>query len=331
MRHDLLYLCLGLCMGGCALFSGGSQSSQGSAGANANEAYAAQVEQYRAQAKAQPGAYQPATLFAAIVKGLVGAPATAPDLDRAALVEEAAGYLDAVDEAEYGYAALADKGSLLAAAGDTEGALAAFHASLADKPNVMAIPEMLPLLASTGGGAEIPGVCGGVREGIEQTDQISILMHHCSASGDPMEWASAQDQAAYAQFQAEQAQRQAQREAERQAEQDRLAASFSQPESPPSSSGSSSSSSPAPAAGGGSISVRNDCKQKVRVFRGRVNGSYPGGGTFGWHSPNTVSSYSLSGSDQLCIVTENDREIVSCAGSGSSLKITDSCSGFAPR
>ena len=28
---------------------------------------------------------------------------------------------------------------------------------------------------------------------------------------------------------------------------------------------------------------------------------------------------------------ENDREIVSCAGSGGSLRITDSCTGFAPR
>lgn len=146
-----------------------------------------------------------------------------------------------------------------------------------------------------------------------------------------MEWASEEDRAGYAQFQAEQAQRRAEHEAQRRADQERLQASFSQPEPTPSASGSSNTSSSASAPTGGSISVRNDCKQKVRLFRGRVNGRYPGGGTFGWHSPNTVSSYSLSGSDQLCIVTENDREIVSCAGSGSSLKITDSCSGFAPR
>lgn len=326
-----IILSLSLCMSpaACALFSSSSSSNPGGAGADSSQIYAAQIEQYRAEAKAQPGAYQPATLFAAIVKGMLGAN-TAPELDRPALVEEAVGYLDAVDEPQYVHAALADKGSLLAAAGRSDEALAAFRASLAETPNVLAIPEMLPLLASTGAGAEVPEICGGVRAAIEDVQRVNILMFHCEGAGDPMAWASAEDRATYAQFQQEMAQQQAQREAERQAEQERLQASFSQPDPAPSSSGSSGGAS-APAPSGRSVSVKSDCKEKVRLFRGRVNGRYPGGGTYGWHSPNSITSYSLSGDDQLCIVTENDREIVSCAGSGSSLRVTESCTGFAPR
>ncbi len=81
-----------------------------------------------------------------------------------------------------------------------------------------------------------------------------------------------------------------------------------------------------------SVSVHNACREQVRLFRGRTNGTYPGSGTYGWHSSNSTSTYHLSGDDELCIV-ENDRAILACIKppSGARVEITESCSGFRNR
>ena len=83
------------------------------------------------------------------------------------------------------------------------------------------------------------------------------------------------------------------------------------------------------------VSVRNDCARSVRLFRGDTSGRgrYAAGGTYGWHSPNTIATYHLSGDDELCIVDENDRDVVACTQppDGAQLRVTPSCGGFSRR
>jgi hypothetical protein len=61
-----------------------------------------------------------------------------------------------------------------------------------------------------------------------------------------------------------------------------------------------------PVASGGSVSLRNECKRRVKIFPGTVNnGRYAGNGTEGWHGPNYTTSYMLSAGDQLCVVGDS--------------------------
>ncbi len=83
------------------------------------------------------------------------------------------------------------------------------------------------------------------------------------------------------------------------------------------------------------VSVHSECERSVRLFRGATSGRgrYAAGGTYGWHSPNTIATYHLSGDDELCIVDENDRDVVACTQppDGAQLRVTPSCGGFSRR
>ncbi|MCP4810211.1 MAG: hypothetical protein GY913_24205 [Proteobacteria bacterium] len=70
------------------------------------------------------------------------------------------------------------------------------------------------------------------------------------------------------------------------------------------------------------------CDTKVRVFKGSSPSS---GGTYGWESPNSVRSLSMSAGDVLCIADGSDK-VQSCwTASGSTAKLEVGCGGFMQR
>lgn len=80
-----------------------------------------------------------------------------------------------------------------------------------------------------------------------------------------------------------------------------------------------------------SISISSDCRQTVRIFKGKK--PKWGSGTYGRHSANSIVSYSGSAGDMIWIVDKSDNGISSLTlspGMGN-MKILRSCSGFGSR
>ena len=80
-----------------------------------------------------------------------------------------------------------------------------------------------------------------------------------------------------------------------------------------------------------SISLHNDCPNKVKLFMGEKPKF--GSGTYTSLDSNNTSSYSMKPGDMIWIVDESENGISSMsAGTGTfqNMKITSSCSEFAP-
>jgi hypothetical protein len=285
------------------------------------------LDQARAQLEARPGQTDPAVVFAAAVQSV--APRMSVE-ERDALVQEALLYLDAAadNEPERAWAARAAEGTMRQAVGDAAGAESALRLSLQLRPNLVALPPLTQLLVASGRAGEVPALCAAARPHHGTPDELHLLMSTCQRAGDPLAWASDADRVTWQQQELALQKAAIAAEAQRQAEQEALYASFSDPA--PTSSGSSStptSSGPAMA----SVTLKNNCSDRVRVFFG--DKPKYGSGRYSWISSNSVSSYSMQAGDMLWIVDESDNGLSSTSvGAGSSrVEITSQCTGFVIR
>lgn len=200
-----------------------------------------------------------------------------------------------------------------------------------------ALKTLLEARVASGAPADPAGACKGVRPGVKDDIQRFLLLDTCNAfsgasdSDAGLAWASADDRAFYKTKLAEQAERAAAREAERQARAAALSAAAAEAakQSAAARASSASSASSSSSAGGPvSVSVHVSCSERVRLFRGHSPSS---SGTYGWESPNSTVSYTVSAGDVICIADGSDK-VQSCwtAGSGSA-SLDVSCGGFKAR
>lgn len=334
-----------LCLAGCfgALMGPGlGDPTQASDSAVANN-----VTSAKAEAEANPGDTQKAVAYAELLgAAFQGGTVARGRLDGQALVPDALEKLDGAAVAHPDDAAMltAVKGNLFVRSGQTDEGVAQYEASMAIEPNLYALVPLIEVYAAARRHDDIDAHCQATRKSVSEQDRLYTLLRACASArpgmtgAQALPWASRKDVAFYEE---QRAIDQARAEAEKRAEAERQAELLRQREQEEAARRAAAASNPSPASTGGSsgsghysanVSVHNGCSQQVRIFRGRVNGSYTGSGTYGWHGVNTTSSYHLSGDDELCIV-ENDRNIVSCTKpqNGARLEITSSCSGFARR
>ncbi|MCB9760221.1 MAG: hypothetical protein H6739_10335 [Alphaproteobacteria bacterium] len=312
-----------LALPGCALILGNAYTVPTVA-----DMYGPQLDSARAGVAASPGTYAPAAQFNALVIGYLGA-GGGDATQRAALVDESAGYLKAAAEGEpaMAYAAWADVGSLRAQNGQNAEARAAFEASQDAQPNLVGLDAWLGAVAADGG--SVPETCEGLRPATRgQDDLLMVLMVNCAQAGDPLAWASESEMAKYEADRAAAAQR----AAERQAAADARAASFSTPTtSSPSSSSSSSSSSTSSTPSTVSVRLKNGCSETVRLFFG--DKPKYGSGRYTTLGANNITSESMRPGDMIWIVDSSDNGISSVTvGPGASdVEITSGCAGFTSR
>jgi len=284
-----------------------------------------QLDAARSAAAAAPGQYQPAAQFAYAALGMIRAGAV-PEADRAALVSEAEGYLQAAitGEPNLGWAAWNDIGRLRHFTGDSPGGIEAFEASHAAEPNLGAVDDWLGAVQATGGA--VSDTCARLRQDTGEANRVA-LMGSCASHGDTLQWASSADQVAYQQAQAEAAARAAQLAAEREAAYAAQQAAYSSAPSAGSGGGSSTSSAPSV----GSVSLKNTCPQTVKLFFG--DKPKYGSGRYTSLSANTITSESMRAGDMIWIVDDSQNGLSSFSASGTSqrVEINSNCTGFIAR
>jgi hypothetical protein len=342
----LLLVPLVLALQGCFLF--GSSTSPGQQNADAQAQMRANLEQQRAQAQA--GDAQAQVMYAATLLGVVSNPnakAAYGELDWDAMVAEAEGMLvqqAASPDQNTALQAVSLRAELQAATGRGAEALATWEAAHAAQPSFSTTLGVLLISQATGVALADPvGFCQQNRPLATDDMQLYQLMQACygvnpaGSMQDALPWASEADLALYAQVDAQvqaeaaarQAEWEAQREAERAENQRRMdeAAAASAANSSASSSSSSAPAGPSVV----SVTLKNNCRETVKLFFG--DKPKFGSGTYSSLGANTQTSHSFRPGDMMWIVDDGQNGISSTSVSAgmSRIEITESCTGLTAR
>ncbi len=364
-RVRLVLVLAGLSSAGCGAWLGlpnpqASQAGGDSASSGQSKSDDALFEQYEAALKksqATPQDMQAAFRVAAQVQllhdlGVV----ERKGLDSGKLVNEAEMTVDLAllsnkDDDSQAMGAMAKGGVYLSVGRAAEAVKLLEEAmTLAPKPGVLG--SLLAAYDKTSAGKDkIAAACARARPNAADDDALFGLLAGCieRLGRDGLSWPKAKEDLAFydqeserqaAQAAARRAEEEARREQQRQAaeaqrrEQEARARSGSSSSSSFSSGargGGSSGTAGSPANASYSLSLKNECKETVRLFYGQKPKF--GSGTYSSIGANTLQSKSGSVGDMIWIVDKSDNGISSYmprAGS-QNVVITPSCSGFAPR
>lgn len=278
----------------------------------------------KAQAAARSGGVKEVRAYAqAVQKTLVSGAAQREQLDGQLLRE-----LDATIERsralhpEQTAELLFSKGGAHLGAKDTEGALAAWRASMQARPSPVVAGHLAELLAADPSTrAEVKPTCKAGLSGAVDSNRRFELIATClklteaKRVDEALPWAGAEGVAFYKK---ELGDRRALAEYARSAEAQRPVMNDSSRGAP--AKGSTSS--------GWRITLKNACSRTVALFVG-TNPKF-GSGTRSSLGANTVTSYSGTAGQQLFLVTDRDEAIAVTTPTGGSLQVTPGCSGFAP-
>jgi hypothetical protein len=346
VRRSLIVSVVVLALQGCFLF--GSTTSPSQQSANTQAQLQANLEQQRVQAQA--GDPQAQVMYAATLLGVVSSPdakAAYGEVDWDAMVAEAEGMLEqqaaSPDEAT-ALQAVSLRAELQAATGRGAEALATWQAAHDTRPSFTTAVGLLLISQATGVALADPvGFCEQNRSLAAGDMQLYQFMQACygvnpaGSMQDALPWASEADLALYAQVDAQvqaeaaarQAEWEAQREAERAENQRRMdeAAAASAASSSASSGGSSAPAGPSVV----SVTLKNNCRETVKLFFG--DKPKYGSGTYSSLSANTLTSKSFSPGDMIWIVDDSQNGISSTSVSAgmSRVEITESCTGLTAR
>jgi hypothetical protein len=343
----LLSLAAPACFPGLASLAGPNPQSYQAAMKDAqkqtDDAQVARLDQARQKVKANPGSAQDARVLAqeVLTAHQLGVVERAK-LDREALVKEATDALDAADapKPETKAEVLFSKGSLLLGVEKTDEGVAALRESMDAKASPRACVLLIGELDKQGDPKKeiIPLCKKAVPNAASDETRYAVLdaclkHSHGTSVDEGLKWAGKDQIAFYKDYsrrieeenearRREEDERSARMRAEmdesrrRDDEQRRQQQSQSQSQSP---SGPSR----------WSLTLHNDCRSTVKLFLGQKPKF--GSGTYTTLGSNNTTSYSGNAGDMIWIVDDSQNGVSSLSPSGSQrMKITSSCSGFAP-
>ena len=354
MRRLLLVSPLMFALQGCWLFGTTATTTTPGQGADANAQASLQANLEQVRAQAQAGDAQAQVMYAATLLGVLQSPDAKRaygELDWDAMVAEVEAMLveqaaSATDEAT-ALQAVSLRAELQSVTGRGPEALATWEAAHAAQPSVSTAMGVLLISQSSGVALADPvEFCASNRALASGDMQLYQYMQTCyganpaGSMAEALPWASKADLALYAQVDAQvqaeaaalQAQYEAEREAERAEDQRRMDEAAAASAASASASSNSSSSSSAPAGPSVvSVTLKNNCKQTVKLFFG--DKPKFGSGTYSSLGSNTSTSHSFRPGDMLWIVDDSQNGISSTSvGAGMSrIEITESCTGLTAR
>lgn len=343
-----LALLLLLAPAGCGIFvprtdySAEAQAAVAQAKTSADDRVSADLDKARLAAVSDPGAVDPARVFAQHVAGAYELGVIErKELDGEGLLREAGQALDKAGAAHADQLAELEfsRGAMLLSAKKTEPAVDALRASMKAKPSPRACVALIAELDKQGDPKkEIVPACKAALPNVASDETRFALLDgclrhtHAGSADSGLAWAGPGAAAFYRDYQAkldaEERARRAEDERRRQEQLEEMrrasAASASGGSASRTSSGGGT-----PGASGWSLELKNNCAKTVRLFLGQKPKF--GSGTSTTLGSNTISSYSGRDGDMIWIVDEHDNGLSSLSPSGRQrMQITSSCSGFAP-
>lgn len=323
---------------------GGKSREEAIAGAQASsdDALMANVERSRKKAKENPGSVDDARVFAQTVAGAFELGVVErKKLNGDTLLAEVSDALEAAAIAFPDQKAelMFSKGGMYLAAKRTEDGITALRASMDARPSPRACVLLISELDKQGDPKkEIVPLCKKARPNVADDETRFALLDACiththAASPDQgLKWTDAGDRTFYKEYSMKlevEAQERRRREEEQAAREAAQAEARRREDDARRAQQSSSQSSAPSAPSGWHLSLKNNCKQTVKLFLGKK--PKWGSGTYTSLGSNTITSYSGSAGDMIWIVDDGQNGLSSATPSGNqSMQILPSCTGFGP-
>jgi hypothetical protein len=318
------------------------QAAMKDAQKQSDDAHVARLNEARQKVKASPGAADDARVLAQQVLTVhqLGVVERA-GLDSAALVKEATDALDAADttKPETKAEVLFSKGALLLGVKKTDEGVAALRESMAAKASPRACVLLIGELDKQGDpNKEIIPLCkkaipNAASDETRYAVLDSCLKHsHGTSVDEGLKWAGNDQIAFYKEYtrKIEEENAAHRREQEERSAQMRAEMDESRRRDDERRQEQRQSSSPSPSGPSRwSLTLHNDCRNTVKLFLGQK--PKWGSGTYTSLGGNNTTSYSGNAGDMIWIVDDSQNGVSSLSPSGNQrMKITASCSGFAP-
>jgi hypothetical protein len=308
-----------------------------------DDAQIARLDQVRQKVKANPGSPEDARLLAQEVLTVhqLGVVERA-GLDSGALVKEATDALDAADatKPETKAEVMFSKGALLLGVNRTDEGVATLRASMDAKASPRACVLLIGELDKQGDPKkEIIPLCkkavpNAASDETRYAVLDSCLKHsHGTSVDEGLKWAGKDQIAFYKEYTRKIEEENAARRREDEERSARMRAEMDESrrrddEARRQQQSQSQSSSPS-GPSRWSLTLHNDCRSTVKLFLGQK--PKWGSGTYTSLGSNTTTSYSGNAGDMIWIVDDGQNGVSSLSPSGNQrMKITSSCSGFAP-